>query len=120
MGFSDLFKSTKWSNKEINSLYYCLMGIGGVDGKLEKKEEDTVREVISHLTGLKNRSEKYWYDLWKEVNKDSAADHINVLKSMHKKKRTFALGSLGLVARADGKLDPNELVLYESMENALK
>ena len=119
--FGDLFKeSIKWNDNEIEALYAVLIAIGFSDGDFDAKEQLETSKMVSGIVDQKNNYKEYWEKLANNVNHEKMPKYLEALKSMHSKKKTYALYALSKVAISDDKLDDRELVILNRVKNILK
>ena len=94
--FNDLFKdNTNWSESELKALYFCLTAMGLADGNLDEDEKQVIFNAMVNLPGAQDsRTQSEWEVFFNDANTTSPSQHLNILKSMHAKKKNTALGVL--------------------------
>ena len=115
--FADLFKDkTNWSLSELQALWATTSGMAGIDGEVHDKENEL---ITNYMNNLPKASTIDWENFCESAIKTDLNGHLNTLKGMHKEKKKLALACLMMVADADGKLDPKELVAIENLKRIL-
>ena len=116
--FADLFKDkTNWSLSELQALWAATSGMAGIDGDVHEKENELIE---NYMNNLPKASVIDWNTFCEGAMKVDIHGHLDTLKGMHKEKKKLALACLMLVADADGKLDPKELMAIENLKKILQ
>ena len=105
---------------ELKALYFCLTAMGLADGNLDEDEKQVIFNAMVNLPGAQDsRTQSEWEVFFNDANTTSPSQHLNILKSMHAKKKNTALGALGVLALADGEMDDTELQMWGGIKAAL-
>lgn len=122
MGFiTDLFKEkVDWNEDELMALFGYLSAMGAADGVVDKNESAAIAAAVTGLPSKTNWNLETFERIMKRSLEIKPEKHIDVLKSMHRKKKDIALGALGVVAAVDGEFDDDELAFWNGMRIALQ
>lgn len=116
--FADLFKDkTNWNLSELQALWATTSGMAAIDGDVHEKENEL---ITNYMNNLPKASVIDWDTFCEGAMKVDVHAHLDTLKVMHKEKKKLALACLMLVADADGKLDPKELMAIENLKKILQ
>ena len=116
--FGNLFKEkVDWSENELKALLSVLAYTANIDGKVDQEEKDLMSVISAKTPGFKPTD---WGKFAEEVHAIPAETHLEVLKNMHKDKRSYLVGTVALMGSIDGDLDDDELTFFSNLQNMME